>query len=127
LHACAAARVGRRTYYEWLKSDVTFVAARDEALEDAIDVADAELFRRAVKGVDESVFQGGEKVGTIRRFSDVCLTFYLKGRRPETYNRERHEHSGPQGGPIPIDLIASARESLAQKLTQLATRTQAPA
>lgn len=44
-----------------------------------------EARRRAVDGVDEPVFQGGELVGHVRRYSDRLLEFLLRGRRPTVY------------------------------------------
>ncbi len=37
--------------------------------------------RRAVDGVDEPVYQGGKKVGSITRYSDTLLIFLLKANR----------------------------------------------
>src|SRR5947209_7038205 len=44
--------------------------------------------------------RAGEKVGSIRKYSDHLLQTMLKGRRPDVY-RERYEHSGPGGAPLP--------------------------
>jgi len=89
--ACKAEGIGRRTAYEWREADAEFAQQWDEAVEDGLDNAEQELYRRAVKGTLKPVFQGGKKVGSIREFSDTCLIFLLKGGRPEKY-RERFEH-----------------------------------
>lgn len=66
-----------------------------EALDDAVDDMELEAKRRAFKGTLKPVYQGGEKVGEIREYSDTLAIFLLKAHRPEKY-RERHEvrHQG---------------------------------
>jgi hypothetical protein len=95
------ANVTRRHVYRVRDEDSDFAAAWDEALDEATDVLEAEARRRALKGVPEPVYQKGEKVGTITRYSDTLLIFLLKGMRPEKY-RERLDHNlhGPGNGPI---------------------------
>ena len=88
LHACREARIGRTTFYGWLKSDPRFAVIYAEATEDAVDVLEAEAKRRAVDGYTEPVYQGGKQVGEVRKFSDNLLITLLKGKRPDVY-RER--------------------------------------
>jgi len=91
--AAQAAGIGRRTHYDWLKSDPAYEQAYQVASEDAADRMEREAYRRAVEGTDKPVYQGGHLVGTVREYSDVLLIFLLKGIRPEKF-RERVEHSG---------------------------------
>lgn len=100
LRASIAAKVGRRTVYDWLQQDSSFKQAYDDALEDAIDLVEEEAIRRAVDGVRKPVYQAGSLVGHVQEYSDSLTIAVLKGRRADVYNRERHEHSGPNGGPI---------------------------
>lgn len=99
LKSAQAAKVGRRTVYEWLSANERFKELRDEAHQDALDRLEDEARRRAVDGWLEPVFQGGKRVGLIRKYSDALLIFYLKGKRPETF-RERFEHTGKDGAPL---------------------------
>ena len=88
LNVTASAReagVGRRTVYEARDADPEFATAWLEALYTAIETAEGELYRRAVAGVDEPVFQGGKLVGALKRYSDVLLIFLLKAHRPTVY------------------------------------------
>lgn len=108
--ATRAAGVHRRTHYDWLdpkKSGQEAAAIYAEAVEDAMEAAadrlEREAFRRAVEGVDEPVYQGGELVGTVRKYSDTLLIFLLKGARPEKF-RERHEHR--HSGSVRFNLAA---------------------
>lgn len=122
--AAAAAKVSIRTGYDWRHDpdDRTFQAALVVARALQGDFAEAEVKRRAFEGVDEPIYQGGRLVGTRTRFSDILSMFYLKGLMPEKY-REHVEHSGPQGGAIP--LTASVSLNLSQLTTaELAARAE---
>lgn len=108
--AAKSAKIRRQTHYEWLERDAadgvadhpdSYAKAYAEAEAVAIDLLEGEAVRRAKDGVLEPVFQGGKRVGSIRRYSDTLLIFLLKGRKPEMY-RERFEHTGKNGGPIAV-------------------------
>lgn len=100
LRSCKAARVSRTAIYDWRAADEDFAKAWDTALDLGSDALEDEAVRRATEGTLKPVFHLGVKCGSIREYSDTLLIFLLKGRRPEKY-RERHELSGPNGGPIP--------------------------
>lgn len=95
--ACAIASIGRSTYYEWRDGDPDFAARCDEAIDYGTDVLEDVARNRAV------------------RDSDTLLIFLLKARRPEKYRDvHKHEHSGPDGAPIPIrtiEVVAPAPEA----------------
>lgn len=86
--AARAAGVNRSFAYEARHKDAALAKEWDEAVESAIDEAEQELWRRGVQGVREPVFQKGERVGHIRRYSDTALLAILKAKRPALY-RER--------------------------------------
>lgn len=124
--ACEAAEITRRTLYNWLKSDdEDFKAAYKEARELGINVAEDEAWKRATLGTVEDVYgslgqnQGTGVVGQRRVKSDTMMIFMLKGAAPETY-RERFEHSGPQGGPIELNLSRLSPEELLARHKALA-------
>lgn len=121
LKSAQAAKVGRRTVYGWLEADQVFRSLHDEAHQDALDLLEEEARRRAVDGWLEPVYQGGKRVGLIKKYSDALLIFYLKGKRPETF-RERFEHTGKNGDPIQTEVVDRAKTTLLQKLQQLADR-----
>src|SRR3982751_4565322 len=83
--ACRAARVSRRTAYYHREKFPRFRDAWDDAIEDAVDLMEAEARRRAVDGTDRPVFYKGKQVGAIREYSDKLLIFLLKANRPEKY------------------------------------------
>jgi hypothetical protein len=101
--AARAAGVGRRTAYDWRAADEAFAAAWDEAVEHAVDELEREAWRRAAEGFDEPVYQKGELVGTVRRYSDHLMSVLLKAHRPEKFReRTQTELTGPGGGPLPV-------------------------
>ena len=98
--SCRAARIGRRTVYDWLTdAEGPFKRLYEEALQDAVDALEAEARRRAVEGTVKPVYQGGEEVGAIREYSDTLLVLLLKGRRPDVFS-DRMQHTGKDGQPI---------------------------
>jgi hypothetical protein len=107
-HVGQAARKSRccaRTLFRHRLADAAFATAWEAALQEAMDtVLEPEAVRRAVTGVEKPVYQGGEKVGTIREYSDTLLIFLLKGGKPAKY-RERHEHVGEHGGPLALRVV----------------------
>ena len=101
--AATAARVRRRTHYDWLETDEEYARRFKDVQETVTEALEAEARRRGQSGVEEPVFYQGRRVDTIRRYSDTLLIFLLKARRPEVY-RERYDHnvSGPGSGPVVV-------------------------
>lgn len=100
-HGAKAAKVNRRTVYDWLNRDPKFKAIYNEALEESTDLLEDEARRRAVEGVTKPTFYRGEKItgGGITEYSDQLLIILLRSRRPEKY-RERMELTGKGGSPL---------------------------
>lgn len=88
-----------------------FARAWDDALEQSIDAAEGEAYRRAVTGVLKPVFgslgnkQGSGQIGQVREHSDTLLIFLLKAHKPQKY-RDRIEHSGDPERPLEIEVRA---------------------
>lgn len=91
MHACIAAGVGRRTWYDWMEQDPKFAAAAIETGEAVTDDLEKEAIKRAKEG------------------SDTLIIFLLKSKRPEQY-RETHK----------IEVVSPAvRENLRQTIAIL--------
>jgi len=118
--AARAAGISRSQVYNWLEGDKAFARRFEYARKDVLEMLEAEAIRRASKGVNKPVFYLGEKCGAIREYSDTLLIFLLKANDPEKY-RERHEITGPRGGPIEHDFDAKGR--LISLLARIAART----
>ena len=89
--ACRRAGIARRTAYDWREADEGFARKWDDAVDEGVDLLEAELHKRAFEGVERPVYYKGEQVGTWRFYSDALAMFLLKAHRPERYR-------GPSGG-----------------------------
>ena len=83
--AAEAADISRELHSRWMKSSAAYREAFEPAHERAIETMEAEARRRAVEGVQQTVFYEGIKCGTKQVYSDVLLMFLLKAARPERY------------------------------------------
>ena len=108
--------VSRSAAYALRENDKAFATEWDAAREAAIDVLEAEARRRALDGVEQPVFNQGQEIGRVRKYSDRLLMFLLKASRPGKFN-QRHEHTGKGGGPIQtrtiLDLSGLSRDERA--------------
>jgi len=64
--ACAAAVVSRQRVMAHKARSADFAAAFDDAMEQAVDMAEAEAWRRAVRGVTKPVFYKGTPVWQVK-------------------------------------------------------------
>ncbi len=92
--ALEAAKVGRRTHYDWLRDDPEYAAAFERAREEAADRLEEEAVRRAIQGVRRKRFtaRGDPVIDPETKqqyeelvYSDTLLIFLLKGLRPEKF------------------------------------------
>jgi hypothetical protein len=81
-HAAQRAGVHRQRLYELRVEDDEFAAEWEQAWQAGTDTLVDEVRRRALEGVEEPVYQKGELVGHVRRYSDVLLMFMVKQRDP---------------------------------------------
>jgi hypothetical protein len=102
--SCTAAKLPRRTAYNWRNADKDFAKAWEEAKELGTDALEDEAVRRAREG------------------SDTLLIFMLKSLRPDKFkDRVASEHSGPGGKPIEF-MNADDRRA---RITELLERARA--
>jgi hypothetical protein len=107
--AAKSVHMSARTHYAWLQRDddaddpKSYVSRFKLAHEAMVDTAEEELRRRGIVGVDEPVFYQGEKCGTVRKYSDAALIFYLKGRRGDVF-KDRSEITGKDGAPLAVQI-----------------------
>ena len=85
--AADVAGVRPRQVYRWPQNDPAFKALYEQCRVEACDRILGETHRRGVKGWLEPVYQGGKRVGVIRKYSDACLMSLLKARLPAFRNR----------------------------------------
>lgn len=103
--AARASGYSRRYLYDLRDSDSEFAKAWDEAIEEALDAAEGELHRRAVKGVRKPVYHAGVRVGYIQEYSDTLLIFYLKTRGKHRGYVERQEVDSRNSGEMTIRVV----------------------
>lgn len=135
--ACDAVGIERSTAYRAREADEAFAKAWDDALEDGIDRAEAEAFRRGVTGFEEPVVdkgrlayryqrvlgedgseryepvlgEDGQPVPlTVRKHSDALLALILRGRRKKVY-AERTELTGAEGAPLPLTVLTGVPQA----------------
>lgn len=145
-HACKAVDIERSTAYRAREADEGFAKAWDAAMEDGIDRAEQEAFRRGVVGFEEPVVDKGrlayryeryeDEEGaehyrllldehgqpiplTVRKHSDMLLGLVLKGRRKSVY-AERKELTGADGAALPAAQVIIATGVPSDDYTDLA-------
>lgn len=106
--ACARARIGRRTAYDWRNKNPDFAKRWDAALDVGITVLEDEVVRRGYEGVLKPVYQQGVRVGTIREYSDTLLIFHLKAHRPKKYRDNIKIDANVTGGILCIGAPTTA-------------------
>ncbi len=122
--ACDASGISRSSYKGWRKEDGDFDEACDLAFQQAVDLAELELRRRAIEGVDDVVMYKGEPVwrrnpdtGDLvldddfepvpfveTRYSDRLLEVYVKAHRQIYRERSALELGGPDGKPFKTEV-----------------------
>jgi hypothetical protein len=122
-YACIAAGVTRSRVYAWRDEDAGFRAAWDAALADGTETLEQEARRRAVEGTEEPIYQQGNLIGTVRKYSDTLLIFLLKGRKPDTYRdnvavdhkgKVQHDHTGTvkfDPSKLPLETLIALRSA----------------
>jgi hypothetical protein len=103
LASCRHAGASARTIYRHRAKDGKFAAAWERALEDAADVLELEARRRAVRGTERPVYQGGKLVGHVTEYSDTLLMFLLRAARPGKYGPPARQGADPTMPPAPGD------------------------
>lgn len=118
--ACEEIGIARSSFYKWLREDEQFAEMYQMALEDRADVVRDEVFRRGVKGWLEPVYQGGERVGTIRKFSDKALELEAKAVDPVRYGGKAEPITPGSGGASILGLhIHMTLEEAREKMREL--------
>jgi hypothetical protein len=99
--ALRASGYKRVAVYEWRSADEEFRRRWEEAVDQAVELMEAEADRRTLEGAVKPVMYQGEKVGEVREYSYTLLIFRLKALRPSVYRENiRQEITGAGGGPI---------------------------
>lgn len=84
------------------EADPVFARAWADAMTEAVDRAEAEVYRRAFQGVDRPVFYAGQQVGIIKDYSDSLAALYLKAHRPDAYRDRVGASAGKDSGSVRV-------------------------
>jgi hypothetical protein len=93
-HACKAVGIERSTAYRAREADEDFAKAWDDAMEEGVDRAEQEAFRRGVVGFEEPVIDKGRLAYRYERYEVEDAD----GHKTEQYRICLDEH----GQPIPL-------------------------
>ena len=99
--------------------DPEFAADWDESMEQARGKVESELHRRAVEGYEEPVYQRGEKVGTVRKYSDRLLELRIKSLIPAYRDHSKVEVDAKVEANHEAALAASVREHARKLASQM--------
>lgn len=100
--AAKYAKIAVSNHFRWLDVDPDYPKRFEVAKLTAQELLVEEGRRRALEGVEEPTgWYRGEPGGFVKRYSDSLLIFLIKGAFPDIY-KDRHEHTGKNGGPIEV-------------------------
>lgn len=108
-----AVDISRTCAYDHRHDDPEFAAEWDTAIEEAVDLLEAECRRRAFEGCEEPVgWHQGTPGGVVKRYSDTLAIFLLKAHRPEKFRDNLHLSGGlkSEGGELEEVSLAVLRK-----------------
>jgi hypothetical protein len=116
--ACKLAGIGRRTAYNHREADQAFASKWHEAIEEGCDDLESEARRRAMDGVEKPIFWRGQRVATVREYSDTLLIFMLKAYRPEKFREVKPGTLEALLAKLPADFARELRKALGEQFAK---------
>lgn len=110
MRAAQYAGVSYATACNHKNADKDFAAAWNEAAELFTEGLENEALKRAIDGWDEPVYQKGELVGTIHRYSERMMEILLKANLPQKYRENIKLDANVTGGVLVVQKPISADE-----------------
>ena len=102
--AAQQASVARTNVYDEYNRDPEFAKKWDAAEQESADRLEAEAWRRAHDGIDKPIYWQGERVDTVKEYSDTLLVLLLRARRPAKFRENYSVAVGnPDGSALVID------------------------
>lgn len=100
-YACERVSITRQSAYEYRDRHPKFAKQWDDAIEDAVDVLEAEAWRRSMEGTLRPIFYKGTQCGAVKEYSDGLHALLLKAHRPKKFG-ERLGISDADGNTLPV-------------------------
>jgi hypothetical protein len=113
--AAEAIKATARTIRMWKSMYPMFAELCGDLQESMVDVAEDELYRRAVVGEDTNIYHQGAVVDVVKKKSDDLLKYLLNANRAKFKNKSEVAMTGANGGPIQIEETVNM-EQLREKL-----------
>lgn len=102
---CKELHISAKTLSNWKINDplfkIKYLEAKEEVDAKRLENMEAELYRRAVEGVDTPLVSMGKVVETVKKYSDTLLLAALKAELPSKYEKKEKGLSlefGEEGG-----------------------------
>lgn len=107
LKATAAKAVGVTAYQidKFAENCIEFETSLRETEELVADRIEAEVYRRAVDGIDKNIYYQGDICGTETQYSDALLQTLIKAKRRKQFG-DKTELTGAGGGALQIFIRA---------------------
>lgn len=118
VESAKAAGVSLRLIKAWRGEFSVFDDMCSDIQDVIVDVAEDELYKRAVLGEEKGIYHQGALVDTVKDKSNDLLKFMLTANRPKYKAKSEVAMTGADGGPIQIEdaNMAALREKLFEKL-----------
>lgn len=104
-----------RTIRQWRNSFPMFAELCGDLQESMVDVAEDELYKRAIVGEDVNVYHQGQVVDTIKEKSNDLLKYLLNANRHKFRAKSEVAMTGAGGGPIQVEELVNV-DALRDKL-----------
>lgn len=117
--AASAIKVSPKTIRYWRSVFPIFNDLCGEMQESMVDIAEDELYRRAVVGEETNVYHMGQVVDKVQKKSDDLLKFLLNANRHKFRAKSEVNMTGASGGPIQVEEVVNIdtlREKLFERL-----------
>ncbi len=108
--ACRYAGIASSSHYDWCKRADDGEGPPFSDYASAVRAADVEGEQRHLANIEDAATGSAGKPGDWR-----ASAWVLERRHPDDYGKQRLEVSGPEGGPVQVDLRTKIAEVLAER------------
>lgn len=127
--AMRAAGLSRVQLMMYREENPEFEEMEQDILKEVGDVVRAEVWRRAIDGIDKAVYHKGEMIDTEKKYSDTLLAMLAKAHCKEFANKV--EVGNADNGPLKIEIVdfshlrKKTEDAVAEAVTAAVTEGEA--